>query len=216
MKRLLIVGASGMGRETAEYAKECFPCTSWEHGFLDNRPELLDGLTDVMPPIVGTVEDFVPAPEDYFLIALGEPPVRRQYAKLIASRGGKFATLIHPLAVVLPSATIGEGSIICPQATVSSAVRLGRHTILNISASVSHDGQIGDFVTFSPGARTTGWCHVGDGAFLGTNAVVLPHVSVAKGCIVGACATITKDVLTPAVTLVGTPGKEYRKRTSHA
>ncbi len=90
MKRLLIVGASGMGREVAEYARACFTETSWKYGFLDDRPNLPKGFESTLPPIVGAVESFKPQKDDFFLIALGEPNMRRKYVEMLTLRGAKF------------------------------------------------------------------------------------------------------------------------------
>lgn len=210
MKRLLIVGASGMGRETADYARLCFPETSWQYGFLDSRPELLDGF-DAMPPVVGVAEDIRPESGDRFLIAVGDPSVRRRYAELIAGRGGRFATLVHPSAVIVPSASLGEGCIVCPHAVVSAGAKVGVHCILNIGSGISHDCRIGDYVTVCPGARATGWAAVGNGCFLGTNASLLPRVRLADGTVVGAGAVVNRSVRPSGLTVAGVPARPLRK-----
>lgn len=214
MKRLLIVGASGMGRQTVEYARPCFPETSWQYGFLDSRPELLAEFGSSMPPVVGVAEDVRPEPEDRFLIAVGDPAVRRRYAEIIAGRGGRFATLIHPSAVIVSSASLGEGSIVCPQTVVSAGARVGVHCILNIGASVSHDGRIDDYVTICPGVRVTGWVRVASECFLGTNASILPHAELAERTVVGAGAVVNRSVSVSGLTVVGVPARALgEKRT---
>lgn len=58
---------------------------------------------------------------------------------------------------------------------------------------------------------TRGRIELGKHAGLGTNAVVLPNVSIGEGTIVGAGAVVTKD-LPPWTICVGTPARPVRDR----
>ena len=47
--------------------------------------------------------------------------------------------LIHPSAIVSPSASIGNGTVIMPNAVVNAAVSIGKNCIINTAAVVEHD-----------------------------------------------------------------------------
>lgn len=108
--------------------------------------------------------------------------------------GFRFTSVIHPSAVVSPTATLGAGCIIGPATVIGAESCLGLHVILNRGALVGHHSAIGDFVTVSPGANVAGLATVGDQAFVGMGALVLDQRSVGEGAIVGAGAVVTRDV----------------------
>jgi acetyltransferase-like isoleucine patch superfamily enzyme len=56
---------------------------------------------------------------------------------------------------------------------------------------------------------------VGESADIGTNAVILPGVTIGKGAIVGAGAVVTKDVADFAV-VAGVPARFLRWREGHS
>lgn len=198
-ERLVIIGASAMGRETCRYALDIGMAVE---GFLDSRSDLL-ASTDGYPPIIGTCDGFRPRQGNVFVCAIGDPSIRREYVELM--HGVKWATIVHPLAYVGCGVNIGEGSVVCPHVTVTCDVNVGRHVILNINASVSHDCRIGDFATLSPGCNVAGRCEIGCGAFLGVSASVIPDVKIGDGCLVAAGAVVTAS--TTALRVMGVPAK---------
>lgn len=113
-RRILIVGAGGFGREGLHWARDAWPQDAHRiAGFLSDDPRRLDGHSCELD-IVGAPATFRFKPDDSCLLAIGIPSVRRMVAESVLSRGGRFLTLIHPTAFVAPTASIGEGSIVCP------------------------------------------------------------------------------------------------------
>ena len=55
--------------------------------------------------------------------------------------------------------------------------------------------------------------HIGRHAFLGTNVVVLPGVTIGEGAVVGANSLVTKD-LKPWTVYKGSPARETARRDS--
>ena len=199
--RAIIVGAGLMGREAAAYAEECGFTVK---GFLDSRAHVLDGFLGY-PPIISSVEAYVPKAEDRFVCAVGAPDLRMEYAERIAARGGRFATLVHPRAYVGRNVAVGEGTIIAPNASVTNDARLGRHVIVNVNASVSHDCVLGDGCTLSPGCHVAGLCRFGACVFLGVGAAVIPEVELGDGVYVAAGAVVVGSVAAGRV--MGVPAR---------
>ena len=78
-KRLVIVGASAMGREACAYAQDC----GWEvKGFLDSRRDVLDGFVGY-PPLLGSVEDYDVQSDDVFVVAVGDPAAKMRYVRRV-------------------------------------------------------------------------------------------------------------------------------------
>lgn len=93
MKHLIIVGARGWGREVSWLATGCVGYgTKFDiKGFLDDKADALDGLGDY-PPILGPVETYIPKEDDVFVIALGYPGPKMEYARKIEEKGGGSLT----------------------------------------------------------------------------------------------------------------------------
>ena len=203
-KKLVIVGASGLGREVCDIAR----AIGWEvKGFLDSREGILAGM-EGLPPILGAPEGYTASSDEVFVVAVGEPEARHKYVSLIREGGGDFATLVHPTAVLGQGVELGEGVVVHPQAVLGSRVRVGSHVVIGVQTSVGHDCELGDFVTLSPGCTVAGWVTLRSGCFLGVHSAVIPHVCLGGaegGVFVAAGAVVTKSFASGRV--MGVPAK---------
>lgn len=188
-EKLVIIGASAMGREAFAYARESGMTVK---GFLDSRTEILGAKNDY-PPILGSVEDYQFEASDVFVCAIGEPNVKRRYTKIVRERGGNFASIIHPAAYIGMNVKIGQGCIVAPQTAVSNDTTLGDHVIVNLNASISHDNYISTGCTICPGCHLAGWVSLGEDVFVGIGASIIPHVSLGTNVFVAAGAVVTKS-----------------------
>ena len=201
--RILIVGAGGFGREVRCWIRDAWPGEGAVFtGFLDADAS----RGGAHGPVVGDPASYQPMPGDGLLLGIGIPGVRRRLAETLAALGGRFLTLVHPTAVVAPSAVIGEGAIVCPHGIVSAEAVLGRCVLLNYHASVAHDAAVGDYGVLAPYATLAGFARVGADVFLGLHASVGPGRQVGDRSKVSANSCALADV--PADTLVyGVPGR---------
>jgi sugar O-acyltransferase (sialic acid O-acetyltransferase NeuD family) len=131
---------------------------------------------------------------------------RSGFVEQAAAAGFSFATLVHPAAVISPSAVLGEGTIAGPCAVVAAHARIGTHGILNRGALVGHHTVVGDYVTASPAVNVGGCGTIGDRAYLGMGCTVLDRRSVGAGALVGAGAVVTRDVA-EATKVMGVPAR---------
>ena len=189
MKKLIIVGASAMGREACTYAEECGVEVK---GFLDSRANILTGFMGY-PPILGSVESYKIKEEDVFVVAIGDPVMKMRYVDDILKCGGKFSSIIHPNSYIGHNVKIGNGCIICPNVYITNDTVLGDHVIVNIGASINHDNFIGGGCTISPGCRLSGRVRIGNNVFIGVGALLIPDVTLGDGVFVAAGATVTKS-----------------------
>jgi sugar O-acyltransferase (sialic acid O-acetyltransferase NeuD family) len=206
VSRIIIVGAGGFGREVLHWARDSWPeQTSRIAGFLSAER---DGLTchDGGIEIIGDPERYEPWAGDALLLAIGIPIVRRQVAESLRSRGAQFLTLVHPTAIVAPTAVIGEGAIICPYAIVSDSARLGAFVLMNYHSSLGHDASAGDHAVLSPYATLGGNAHIGDDVFMGLHASVGPGRRIGARSKVSANSCALSDA--PAESIIyGAPGR---------
>ena len=126
---LLILGAGGYGnvaRETAE-AMGCFA----KIDFLDDKNPV---AIDKLDALTRYVSDY-----EWAFVAMGNPQLRLHLLKELQSAGFEVAKLIHPSAVVMPSAKLEAGVIIEALAVVNSNTVISRGCIISAGAVVNHD-----------------------------------------------------------------------------
>jgi acetyltransferase-like isoleucine patch superfamily enzyme len=71
---------------------------------------------------------------------------------------------------------------------------------------------LGEFVELSPGVHISGNCTIGDYSVFGTNATMLPKLTIGKNVIIGAGSVVTKDLPDNCVA-VGIPAKIIKELT---
>lgn len=206
-KQLIIVGAGGFGREVLQWAEDIMKCRSdWTiQGFLDANPAALEGFA-CKYSILDSPDGFRPGPADLLVCAIGDPLTRMTVAASLTSRGARFATLVHPTAIVGARSVLGEGCILCPNVTVTTDVQLGRHVIVNNHATVGHDAVVGDCCSLFCHSDVTGAARLEAGVTLGSHSSILPGVKVGEFAKVGAGSIVARRVK-PYTTVFGVPAK---------
>lgn len=204
-KHVYIIGARGAGREfVARFRNIPGFLDQYElKGFLDDKADALDGYREY-PPIVSSVEDFVPHEDDVFACALGNPIYREKYINMMLEKGGVFETFISPKASVYQNSRIGIGVVIYENSVVSVDVTVGDFVLMLSNVALGHDSCIGKFSVLEANASICGFAQVGDGVIIHTTAVVLPKVKVGDNAIVGAGSVALSNVK-PASTVFGVP-----------
>lgn len=194
MKNIIVVGASGYGREIFQYVKDASQHDGEfrAKGLLDDDLALRDAVGG--DAIIGDTHTYQVQDNDRFLISAGVPHVRDTLAQRLASRGAEFFTLIHPTAYVAPTARVGAGCILSPYASVGSYAELDEHVLLVMYASVAHDSRVGRYCSFSPYAAVAGGSIIGPKVFLGPNALVTPLRQVGKESKIAAGSVVYRDV----------------------
>ncbi|HVT79053.1 MAG TPA: acetyltransferase [Phycisphaerae bacterium] len=212
MKRLLIVGAGGFGREVAGYAMDVpAAARDWElGGFLNSDPRALDGF-ECDYPILGDPLTFSLAENDVVVCAIGDPVGRLRLCRALQQRGARFISLIHPMAGIARHTQIGEGCIVCPRSGVSTNVRLGSFVVVNGYTTIGHDAVLGDGCTLSSHCDVTGGAVLGEGVFLGSHACVLPRARVGDYAVVGAGSVVLRRVR-PHTSVMGVPARAIESR----
>jgi sugar O-acyltransferase (sialic acid O-acetyltransferase NeuD family) len=213
-RNLWIVGAGGHGKVVADLARACGFAPI---GAVDLRPEAVGRLAEpggtrvraAQADFLAHVERHGALPErgDAVVVAVGDNRARLAVHGALAAVSRP--SLVHPHAILSPSAALGAGTVVFAGVVVNAAATVGEAVILNTRVVVEHDCQIGDGVHVSPGAVLCGGVSVGDGAWIGAGSTILPGVRVGPWAIVGAGALIR--VAVPAgATVVGNPGRIIR------
>lgn len=191
---LFIYGASGHGRVLADIAAACGYRVA---GWIDDAPK-----EGVLPWATFTTAH----PGVAVALGIGDNATRAVIMQRVADAGHPLPCLIHPSALISPSAQLGAGTVVMPLSVVNTDARLGQGVIINSAAIIEHDCVLGDFVHISPNAALAGGVRVGNAAHIGIGANIIQLVTIGERAIIGAGAVVTRDI-PPCVTAVGVPAR---------
>jgi len=212
MKDLIIIGASGFGREIAwlvERINKVEP--TWNLiGFVDDNAEIQN--TEINGyRVLGTSDDVIKYPDSYYICAVGASRTRERIINRVKQINPniKFGTVIDPSVEVSNLVTIGEGTIICANTIITVNISIGSHVIINLDCTVGHDAILNDFVTLYPSVNVSGMTNIGYCSELGTGMQIIQGKTVGEYSIVGAGAVVVKDIPSRC-TAVGSPAKPIK------
>jgi len=218
MQRIVIVGASGFGKEVAwvierinraRFEQSAVPRGNPDDigtlelqnfrtlelsivGFCDDAPDKQEGAFAGYP-LLGTLANVSSAGCGFFC-AIGNNRNRQRVTAQAVELGFSPMTVIDPAAVIAPDAVIGAGSFVGIGSVVSAGARLGKGVIVNLQSCVGHDATLGDFVQVCPGAHISGGCDIGEGALLGTHAAIIPLKKMGAWSTLGAGTAALRDI----------------------
>lgn len=205
--KIVVLGANGHGQVVADILFQMWTKGREMElvGFLDDDPKLI-GTRILGLPVLGKLSDLASTPHDCVILGIGDNAARaRVYADLVQARK-RFATAIHPSAILAPDVVVGAGAVLAAGAIANPGARIGENAILNTGASIDHHCVLGPHSHVAPGVHLAGRVNVGEGAFVGIGACAVQCVSIGAWSTVGAGAAVTQDVPDNA-TVGGVPAR---------
>ena len=195
LKGIVLISAGAFAREVSGWINQCIAAgANWYlKGFLDNRTALAEEF-DLGAPILNTCEEYLPEEGDLFLCALGEPVQKKKYSTMIEEKGGLFANLIHPTAIVGERIKLGHGIILAPFSALTSDLTIGNHVTISSFSGAGHDVKIGDYTQISSHCALNGHVQVGEGVFMGAHSCVCPKVTIGSWAYIGAGSVVLRRV----------------------
>ncbi|MFD7256167.1 NeuD/PglB/VioB family sugar acetyltransferase [Streptomyces sp. NPDC059874] len=216
---LLIVGAGGFARETAQAVRDVVAADvaqgrppRWRlAGHLDDDLSLhgrdVDGV-----PVLGGTEQVHRLWDARVVVCVGSPRDYAVRARLVRRLGlpvNRYATVVHPTAVVSDSSMLGVGSVLLAHVVLTAAVRIGSHVAVMPQVVLTHDDVVGDFATVASGVRLGGGVRLGRGAYVGAGSLVREYTSVGAWSLTGMGSTVLADV-PPGEVWAGSPARRLR------
>lgn len=208
MKDLIIVGASGLGREVLQMCLEINGLTNcWNiKGFIDDNLHALDNI-ESRYQVLGSIKDWQPKENEVFVFAIAAPRIKEKNVNSMLQKGAKFETVISPRAFIADNAQIGQGVVISPFCYISCNTKIGDFAFCNAYTSIGHDTEIGAYTSTMGHVDITGCCKVGIGTYWGSGARALPSSKIGNYAKVGAGSVVLKKVK-ENTTVFGNPSIE--------
>ena len=198
MKKVIIIGASGHSAEITDYITHynnsvapelCFDVV----GYIDDNKESYNNYS-FLGPYIGTIKDHEVSLDAEYIMGIANIQFRRTIIQNFLEKGARFATLIHPTAIISPSAIVGEGCLVAHNASIGAKAKVGNFNMLNSRCTVGHDSILGEFNFIGPQVVLSGFTKVGNNNMFGVNSATIPTIEIGDNNTIAAGMIITKTV----------------------
>ncbi|MDO4273060.1 MAG: acetyltransferase [Eubacteriales bacterium] len=212
MKKIVLYGAGGFGRETAyliERINQIRP-TYELLGFIVDDSFYRPGTEVNGYPVLGTREWMFRHKTDVFCsCTIGEPKARERIQQELEEQGVRFESLVSPDVEIHDSVEIGDGAIIAHGVLATVNIRIGKGVVLNGGTTLGHDVVIGDYSCIMGGCGLTGNVNIGKRVRIGGHAFIVPHVTVGDDAVIAAGSIVFTKVK-PETHVLGNPARRIK------
>jgi len=109
-------------------------------------------------------------------------------------RGYRFATIIHPSAIVSPDVKIDSGAQIMAGVVIQTGCMIGRDVIINTGALIDHDSVIEESCHLAPGTVCSGGVFIEKNTHIGTGSTIIQNVNIGQNSVVAAGSIVYKNL----------------------
>lgn len=207
MKPLLLFPCNGNALE----ALDCLGRDLAPIGFIDDSPEKQG--REVFGYRVFSRAALDEFPEALVLAVPGGPRSFRARMIAIESLGiarHRYATLVHPRAVVSSRASIGANVLLQAGVVVTSNAVIGDHVCVLPNSVVHHDAEIGDATLVGANVTIAGSVTIEPGCYIGSGTSVIDGVRVGAGTLVGVGSNVISS-FPPESRIAGNPARPLRQ-----
>ena len=214
MKKLVLIGAGGFGREVANMV-EVLNERSKQYellGFLDDGKSFSPDVKINNYPWLGTHEWAISHKDEdiVYTCAIGNPEMRSTIQNKLTKNGIEFETLIAAGINIPRTSYIGKGCILGRGSSVSVNCYLADGVILNSGVIIGHDTRIEEYTTILTSSGVSGCCHIGEKVIIGGHAFIVQGRTIGNKATVAAGSIVFTNVKAGA-TVLGNPAKRMRE-----
>ena len=208
MNNIVIVGASGFGREVAWLIENS---DKWNvKGFVDDNEDLEHKSVNDYP-VLGTIDFLLNVNEKTnVVVAIGNPRIRKKIVeRLQINKNISFPNIFDKDVIIDKTVTIGFGNIICKGSILTTNLEIGNFNHINLNCTVGHDVQFNDYITVYPGVNISGNVIINDCVEVGTGTKIIQGKKIVKETVIGAGSVVVKDIIENG-TYIGIPAKQMK------
>jgi acetyltransferase EpsM len=200
MKKIIIIGGMGNGTvalSTIEDINRIVP--QWEVlGFFnDFETDEINGY-----PVIGKINPesaaaYLLDKEVFFLYTLISTKLNQKFIYKLHEMSipdERFATIIHPTAIISKYAKIGNGVSIHPFVNVGPNVTIGNHVQIYAQSMIGHNSTLDNYSYVANNACISATVHLKPGAYLGINCSILENTIIGEWALIGMGSVVIKDV----------------------
>lgn len=214
-RNIIILGTGGNCVDTLEMINDINSCGKVPKykciGFLDDDKSLW-GKEIAGVKVLGPIESSVEYVDSFFINGIGSPSNFWKKESIISKAdipSERFATIIHPSALVSSSAHIGYGVSLFQNVVIMSNVRIGNHVRVLPNSVINHDVIIGGYSSITSSVSIGGNVCIGKSCYLGTNCSIIGKVTIGDYCLIGMGSVVLDNILDNQI-VVGNPARFLR------
>ncbi|MCL2227335.1 MAG: acetyltransferase [Oscillospiraceae bacterium] len=214
IKDLVLVGASGFGREVLWQLSQSSYCKNRYNiiGFVDDAPNL-QGKEINGAPVLGDTLWLLGAKKSVCaVICVGNSISRKAiYDRLKSNLLIEFPTVFAEDVRYSEFVEFGQGCIICLSSILTTNITLGDFVVVNWDCTIGHDCKLDDFTTLYPSVNVSGNVCIGSCCEIGTGTNIIQGKTIGYNAIIGAGSVVVRDI-PPNCTAVGVPAAPIKYR----
>ncbi|MGC6769611.1 acetyltransferase [Enterococcus sp. LJL51] len=209
MKKLIIIGAGGHGKEVCFLVERL---SEYELlGFLDDNKvgEVVCGK-----PVLGGIAEAGQLPVGtHVVFGISSPQFKEDiYNRYFREKNGElvFPNLIDPSVLMGKSVKLGKGNVIMAYTTLTEDIVIGDFNAVNIGCTIGHDVSVGDFNSIYPSVNISGNVNLDNKIQLGVGSQIIQNINIGESVIIGAGSVVINEIA-DGNKVVGVPAKAIRE-----
>lgn len=197
MTNIVIIGGRGNGTVIASTIEDCKSAGEEINcvGFLNDNESEINNY-----PVLGGIQngDWKKLPSNFkFIYAMTNVKMAHERYDMLLNLKiptERYATVVHPSAVVSKQAYLGYGVVLMPFTVVSPNARIGNHSQMYAQSFLGHDSELEEMVFVANNASIGGRVKVHNGVHIGSNASILERIILEQFCLIGLGSVVVKSV----------------------
>jgi sugar O-acyltransferase (sialic acid O-acetyltransferase NeuD family) len=214
MKKILLFPFNGNAKEAASIIEEINELSStWEIiGFVDDDVNKI-GQEFGGYSVIGGRESISMNPESFVLAVPGRPENYLQRKEAIHSLNipeSRFATVIHPQAMIGINCTVGYNSLLMVNVVLTANTTVGNNVVILPNTVLSHDSKVGDYSLLGSNISVSGAVTIERNCYIGSGTKIIQEVTIGEESLVGIGSVVIDDI-SPRSVAVGNPARLIRE-----